>query len=97
MANGVVYVCTSFPGFGYGAGIYGFDATTGASLWSSQMGGDYIDTSPAVSNGMVYIGSNDNNLYAYALNGGNNSVYHRHTAPPKFSSLHPDLSLKPSN
>jgi outer membrane protein assembly factor BamB len=92
IANGVVYIgsCGSGPNFS------GLDAATGSVLWSAAA--HCISASAAVSDGMVYFGDyNDNILYAYALNGGNDAVYHRHGAPPKFSSLHPDLSLKPSN
>jgi hypothetical protein len=46
-------------------------------------------TSPAVA---VSPGANGN-LYAYALNAGNSSVYHREVRPPSIASLHPHKSL----
>ena len=45
---------------------------------------------------MVYAGSYDGNLYAYALNGGNDAVYRGKRKPPALSSLQPDWSLKPA-
>jgi hypothetical protein len=39
--------------------------TTGAVIWSFKTGGD-IDSSPALGkDGVVYVGSNDDNLYAF--------------------------------
>jgi eukaryotic-like serine/threonine-protein kinase len=46
--------------------LYGFDASTGATLWSAATGNG-IQSSPAVANGMVYVGSADDNVYAYGL------------------------------
>jgi Tfp pilus tip-associated adhesin PilY1 len=45
---------------------------------------------------MVYVGSNDGKLYAYALDGGNNAAYRPRTAPPAYATLHPDRRLKPA-
>jgi len=36
------------------------------------------------------VGSADGNLYAYALNAGNNAIYRKKPEPPAISSLHPD-------
>ena len=44
---------------------------------------------------MVYVGSPDGNVYAYALNGGDDAVYKRTRKRPSFAALHPDLRLKP--
>jgi len=49
-----------------GAGIktvYAIDAVTGEEKWRFTTG-DKVESSPAVANGIVYIGSNDKNLYA---------------------------------
>ncbi len=35
-------------------------------LWAASTGGS-VDSSPAVANGMVYVGSTDGELYAYGL------------------------------
>jgi outer membrane protein assembly factor BamB len=63
--------------------LYAFDATggdancTGAAptrtctpLWTAATGGLTLFSSPAVSNGVVYIGSEDGHLYAFDANGG---------------------------
>ncbi|GAA1889511.1 PQQ-binding-like beta-propeller repeat protein [Lapillicoccus jejuensis] len=49
--------------------VFAADAATGQLLWSYQTGG-YTYSSPAVSNGTVYVGSSDGFLYAFALGGG---------------------------
>ena len=36
--------------------VYALNASTGAKLWSYTTGGD-MDSSPAVANGVVYVGS----------------------------------------
>ena len=48
------------------------NATTGAKIWSSHTGdGDtYTNSSPAVVNGVVYVGSTDGNLYAFQTSDG---------------------------
>ena len=43
--------------------VYALDASTGAKRWSYTTGGSVI-TSPAVANGVVYVGSFDCNVYA---------------------------------
>ncbi len=50
MANGVVYVGSSDDN------VYALNASTGALLWKYTTG-NYVDSSPAVANGVVYIGS----------------------------------------
>src|ERR1035441_8293892 len=37
---------------------------TGQAIWSAAAG-NYVQSSPAVANGVVYLGSADNNLYAF--------------------------------
>jgi len=50
-----------------------------------------------VANGMVYVGSEDAKVYAYALNAGSNAVYERNkTQLASFTTLHPDFRLKAS-
>jgi outer membrane protein assembly factor BamB len=39
-------------------------AATGAELWSTPTGSS-IDSSPAVANGVIYVGSWDGNVYAF--------------------------------
>ena len=59
MANGVVY-------FGACDILYALNASTGALLWSYGLGyGE--SSSPAVANGVVYIGSWDGPVFAFGL------------------------------
>jgi hypothetical protein len=51
--------------------------------------GNFVDSSPAVANGVVYIGSDDNKLYAFDLAGGLATP-----SRPDRSSLHPDYRLR---
>ncbi len=57
MANGVVYVG------GEDNNVYALNARTGALLWSDNV--RWVYSSPAVANGVVYVGSYGN---VYALN-----------------------------
>jgi len=61
VANGVVYFGTHSEG-----ALYALYASTGALLWKYTTW-LYIDSSPAVVNGIVYVGSGDHNLYAFHL------------------------------
>jgi outer membrane protein assembly factor BamB len=59
VADGVVYV-----GSGYtNKKLYAVDALTGDLLWDFTTGGS-VSSSPAVANGVVFLGSNDNTTYA---------------------------------
>lgn len=73
VANGVVYVGSAvYTGntnnnTPRGSGkLYAFDAKTGTALWNYAPG-DIIESSPAVVNGVVYVGSYDGKLYAFHL------------------------------
>src|ERR1700674_1365913 len=57
VANGLVY-------FGVGSSIDALSAQTCNLLWSYETGGCCEESSPAVANGVVYVGSADGNLYA---------------------------------
>ncbi len=46
-----------------GDALYALNASTGALLWSYATGGP-VWSSPAVVNGVVYVGSGTNNVYA---------------------------------
>jgi outer membrane protein assembly factor BamB len=69
VANGVVY-------FGsYDHHAYALDASTGAKLWSYDLGpGGGTDSSPAVANGVVYVGTNGG---VYALNASTGALVWR--------------------
>jgi uncharacterized repeat protein (TIGR01451 family) len=43
--------------------VYALNAVTGAKIWNYKTG-DYVESSPAVANGVVYVGSDDGNVYA---------------------------------
>jgi outer membrane protein assembly factor BamB len=44
--------------------LYAFDGRVGGVLWTGLTGGP-IHSSPTVSNGVVYVGSDDGKLYAF--------------------------------
>lgn len=48
---------------GSGGGLIAFDAKTGNQLWVAGTTGGAINSSPAVVNGVVYVGSDK--LYAF--------------------------------
>lgn len=96
-ANGLVFVGIDQDGASGVVDI--FDATSGelGALATAAIG----NSSPAISNGVVYVGSANNQgsnfLYAFALNGGNDEVYRKHRAAPDTRALAPDWRLKVSN
>jgi eukaryotic-like serine/threonine-protein kinase len=63
VSDGVVYISQYARGDGI---LYALDAGTGAIKWESVKIGDHVSSSAAVSDGTVYVGSNDH--YVYALN-----------------------------
>jgi outer membrane protein assembly factor BamB len=75
VANGVVYVAGNYTDNNH---LYAFSAagSTGCSgtpktckpLWTANTNG-YPDSSPAVANGVVYIGSSDGELYGFSADG----------------------------
>jgi uncharacterized repeat protein (TIGR01451 family) len=62
VANGTVYFI--------GNGLSALNASTGAVLWSSYTGSHFLDSSPAVANGVVYDGSANGSLHALNANTG---------------------------
>ena len=64
MANGVVYIGSG------GNNVYALNAATGAELWSFTTISN-VGSSPAVVNGMLFVGAGykDGNLYAFHLPG----------------------------
>jgi eukaryotic-like serine/threonine-protein kinase len=60
VANGVVYASD------YGGQVYAPDAVTGSELWSYDIG-SFLDSSPVVVNGMVFVGTNEYQIYAFTL------------------------------
>ena len=76
IANGTVFVGSDDHK------LYAFDAKgntgcagsprTCAPLWTSVSTGSFVFSSPAVANGVVYVGSNDGTLYAFDASGTKN-------------------------
>jgi outer membrane protein assembly factor BamB len=73
-------------------------AGTGAILWLAGVSAAQ-SASPIVADGIVYLGSDDGNLYAFSVNG----VVPASRLPggelgikPALTSLKPNLSLKPA-
>jgi outer membrane protein assembly factor BamB len=60
LANGVLYVAGGTSSLSF---VFALNASTGALLWNSATG-DNVDTTPAVANGVVYVGSYNGNVYA---------------------------------
>ena len=50
----------------YDNNVYALNASTGALLWKYTTANN-VESSPAVANGVVYVGSGDGNLYAFHL------------------------------
>jgi len=72
VANGVVY-------FGsYDGSVYALNATTGTKLWSFTIG-HYVYSSPAVANGVVYVGDGNYSGNLYALNASTGAVLWSYT------------------
>jgi outer membrane protein assembly factor BamB len=46
--------------------VYALNAKTGAKLWSYTTGA-FVASSPAVANGVVYVGSYDGKAYAFGV------------------------------
>ncbi len=61
---------------------------SGIDLDWSYATGDIVSSSPAVANGVVYLGAFDQNIYAFDLPGGSSAV-----ARPEPFALKPDRSL----
>ncbi len=76
--------------------FYALNASTGALLWKYRTGGPEVESSPAVVNGMLYIGSDDGNLYAFGL--PNQQMSEKFSPPerPDPARLTPDWSLQPN-
>lgn len=68
VANEIVYV-SACDNLGQNDMLYALNARTGTILWTGMAGNntDGFGSSPAVVNGVVYIGSGDDNLYAFHL------------------------------
>jgi outer membrane protein assembly factor BamB len=89
VANGVVYEdCGAIDPSTGADTLQALRAFDGSLLWTASNGAE-AQTSPAVVNGWVYLGSTDGSLYAYAL-----PVPPAQATTPAASALRPDLTLR---
>jgi outer membrane protein assembly factor BamB len=59
VAGGLVYAGTNTSG-----AVYAFDTKTGTIRWMFQTAGHNVQAGPSVAGGVVYVGGDDQNLYA---------------------------------
>jgi outer membrane protein assembly factor BamB len=88
IANGVVYLTDET------SQLLALALANGAQLWSAGIGWNQYYGSPAVVDGVVYVGTGIG-ASAFALDAGND--LRTPVAPPSPSSLRPDLRLRVSN
>jgi glucose dehydrogenase len=86
VANGTLYVTTTYGGSSpanlhYG-GITALNAATGTKLWNTTIG-SIMESSPAVADGVVFVGSDDTNAYPLNAIDGHN-VYALNAATGAF-------------
>jgi outer membrane protein assembly factor BamB len=94
VANGMVYTAASNAAATAGT-VFAFDAagTTHCSgtpktctpLWSASTAKAIIDSSPAIENGILFIGSDDHDLYAFDASGSMNCSGTPKTCTPLWS------------
>ncbi len=75
--------------------VYALNASTGALLWSYTAGYG-TNSSPAVANGVVYVGWDDGNVYAFGLPRGNEAQQGATSKRPDLTMLRPEFNLKVS-
>lgn len=75
-ANGFIYIGS------YSKNVYAVYTTNGSEFWRRNTG-NLIGSTPAISNGELFIGSNDGNLYSF----GEDSFY------PKFSNAQTNITI----
>ena len=73
VSNGVVYIASFNEKNSTDSRLYAFNANgcvqlTCRPLWSAPAG-DFVESSPAIANGVVYVGSGDDLLYAFDAKG----------------------------
>jgi outer membrane protein assembly factor BamB len=90
VANGIVYVVSDSTLWAFKAGAGSAGSCSGlprfcAPLWTAPTGG-FIDSSPAVANGIAYVNSSDGNLYAFDALGNTNCSGGTKTCAPLWTS-----------
>jgi outer membrane protein assembly factor BamB len=73
--------------------LHALNAASGNLLWDYTTGGD-VSASPTVTNGVVYAGSQDHNVYAFGLPRGNEVKQDAASKRPALKTLRPDFGLK---
>jgi outer membrane protein assembly factor BamB len=92
--NGMIYVGTGYAGGGPSTkALFCLDQATGDTLWSHATGG-YVTSSPAISNGMVFVTSHDGYLYAFGTWGAVAVAEGRSTPSPVHDL--PGLQVSPN-
>jgi outer membrane protein assembly factor BamB len=66
VTGGFTGSCSGVDHIGSDYNVYALNAKIGAKLWRYLTGGAVI-SSPAVANGMLYLGSHDATVYAFGL------------------------------
>jgi eukaryotic-like serine/threonine-protein kinase len=64
VANGIVYINSNY-GNSHNGYMYALNVNTGVILWKAYIGSYDFGCAPTVANGVVYMGSFDDNLYAF--------------------------------
>jgi outer membrane protein assembly factor BamB len=49
--------------------LFALNLRTGVQIWHGAVGGSLDENTPTVANGVVYVASNDGNLYAFSATG----------------------------
>jgi outer membrane protein assembly factor BamB len=81
VANSAVYIEAADPNSRQrGYNVYALDANTGATIWKSPYVGG-ANTSPAIANGMVYVGTASG---LSALNASTGTTVWQYQAPPNY-------------
>jgi outer membrane protein assembly factor BamB len=85
LSNGVIYVSYFMDDPFFFGGVVAINANTGAEIWGYSNDDEVHYTSAAVANGMVFVGSTDNSLYALNANTGA-IVWQYDTSTPIYST-----------
>ncbi len=65
MADGLVFFCEYFSEPANGARVVALDMATGGISWLHQFDADHLQSTPAVTDGVMYVAATDGLLYAF--------------------------------
>ena len=85
VADGKVFFGSSYNPSGPSNSVYALNESTGSVVWVYKTGG-YIYSAPSICDGILYIGSYDNKLYAFGVSASPD------TTPPSVTINHPTAS-----